>query len=247
MEKLCPQCTTIKPISDFGKSSYRAGGLRAVCKLCNNAKAREWGKANPERALALARKWAAANPERAKEIKAANYRRNKDRYMTIAKERHAADPAIAIERARKWAIKNPSKVKAASAKYRDRNHDRLAESNREYRAKNLERVHQNEKKWRQANKSAVRAADRRREMAELQASPRWLTAIGRAQIEEFYEIAAARTAQTGEQHHVDHIHPVRGKNFRGLHVPWNLQVLTAAENLVKSAKLLDASVAFPGA
>jgi len=67
----------------------------------------------------------------------------------------------------------------------------------------------------------------------------WLSAIQLAQIEEFYEIAAARNMQTGVEHHVDHIHALRGKTFSGLHVPWNLQVITAEENLRKGAKFIE--------
>ncbi len=66
---------------------------------------------------------------------------------------------------------------------------------------------------------------RKRCRDELQ-TPKW------ANTEEIAEIYRNRP----EGYHVDHILPLNGKNVSGLHVPSNLQYLTASENLSKSNK-----------
>lgn len=71
-----------------------------------------------------------------------------------------------------------------------------------------------------------------------QATPKWLTADQHAEIKAIYADARRLTASTGYGHHVDHIIPIWGENVRGLHVPWNLCVVTAANNLRKTNRMV---------
>jgi hypothetical protein len=69
----------------------------------------------------------------------------------------------------------------------------------------------------------------------LKRTPKWLTAKDRKDIRAIYDEAANKTMATGIQHHIDHIIPLRGRYVSGLHVPNNLQILLAEDNLKKRA------------
>jgi rubredoxin len=81
-----------------------------------------------------------------------------------------------------------------------------------------------------------RAKEARRHAIKLQRTPLWLDSEHFKQIIAFYKEAAKRTKEEGYPFHVDHIVPLRGKTVSGLHVPWNLQVLTHEENIRKGNK-----------
>ena len=71
------------------------------------------------------------------------------------------------------------------------------------------------------------------------ATPKWLTDAQKMEIRLKYRLAIELSRATGERHAVDHIIPLHGETVCGLHVPWNLQVLTQKDNLLKYNKLID--------
>lgn len=95
------------------------------------------------------------------------------------------------------------------------------------------------KEWAKRNPAKVIANAYRRTEALRQRVPAWLSDEHWERINAFYLEARRKTEETGIVHHVDHVFPLRGKTMSGLHVPWNLQVLTAAENLRKAASVSD--------
>ena len=93
--------------------------------------------------------------------------------------------------------------------------------------------------WKKNNIVQVRADTKARRRKHRQATPSWLTRSQKSEIRQLYQIAITMTKTTGEQYVVDHIIPLRSDSVCGLHVPWNLRVMTQEENLKKSNKLLD--------
>lgn len=93
------------------------------------------------------------------------------------------------------------------------------------------------KKWIKSNKSRMTFHCSNRRSLKKNATPPWLTSIHYAQIQEMYDVAYAKSVQTGISYHVDHIFPLNGIGFNGLHVPWNLQILPAHKNISKGNKM----------
>ena len=92
--------------------------------------------------------------------------------------------------------------------------------------------------WKANNKTQVLADNKVRRRKHREATPSWLTRKQKSEIRQLYQIAITMTQTTGEQYVVDHIVPLRSDYVCGLHVPWNLRVITQEENLKKSNKLV---------
>lgn len=88
--------------------------------------------------------------------------------------------------------------------------------------------------WKERNQLQVLADNKVRRRKHRQATPPWLTRKQKTEIRQIYQIAITMTKTTGERYVVDHIVPLRSEVVCGLHVPWNLRVITQEENLKKS-------------
>jgi 5-methylcytosine-specific restriction endonuclease McrA len=77
----------------------------------------------------------------------------------------------------------------------------------------------------------------RRRASKLKATPKWLSKSQLEAIKCKYSLAGMFTKNSGIDYVVDHIVPLRGKTVCGLHVPWNLQIITAKDNWKKGNKL----------
>lgn len=104
----------------------------------------------------------------------------------------------------------------------------------------VKRVYQ--KAWKDKNITWVRADTKSRRRKHREATPSWLTTAQKREMREVYKSAITLTKLTGTQYVVDHICPLRSDVVCGLHVPWNLRVITQTENLFKSNKLVDTQI-----
>lgn len=86
------------------------------------------------------------------------------------------------------------------------------------------------------NTEKYKASGAKRRAAKLNATPKWLTKQDYVEIEDIYWQSKEYNRLLYDIFHVDHIIPLQGKNVCGLHVPWNLQILTEKENLSKNNK-----------
>ena len=131
---------------------------------------------------------------------------------------------------------NSEKIAATNKAYREANKEKEAARIKAWQKANPERVAAKNKAWKDANPEKVVAKSAKRRAAKLRRTPPWLTQEHHDQITSIYAERSRLTKETGIEHHVDHILPLQGKNVCGLHVPWNLRVITAQDNLRKSNK-----------
>ena len=121
-----------------------------------------------------------------------------------------------------------------SVEYRARTVEQRSEYNKKHRIENIEHYKNYAKEHREKNRAWHCAYQSKRRARKMQAI---LSEDFYKEVKIIYKKREKITKKTGQIHHVDHIVPLQGENVCGLHVPWNLQIITADENIAKSNNL----------
>ena len=122
----------------------------------------------------------------------------------------------------KWSAANKEKNAAKAARYRER--------------AGKAKLKEQRQRLYFADHSYAKAKIRERHAIRRRASPKWLTLSHKREIRTIYHAATLAEKHTGIQHHVDHVQPLSGKDRCGLHVPWNMQIIPATDNVRKHNK-----------
>jgi hypothetical protein len=124
-----------------------------------------------------------------------------------------------------------------TARYRARNAEKRRAYDKVYREAKPEKSAERQRRYRKRKPEVRRLQTMKRVATEIRATPPWLTPLHRYEMRAIYRRASIMQKIMGANFDVDHIQPLRGADRRGLHVPWNLQVLPSRENRRKSNKV----------
>jgi hypothetical protein len=138
---------------------------------------------------------------------------------------------------KEWDSSNKEYVLQKARNWHYANYDNVKEKKiigiKSWRKNNVEKCREYSKKCYQNNKEKSHAHSAKYRANKRNAIPKWFNDSMKNEIEYLFKIAKQKTVETGIKHEVDHIVPLKGKTVSGLHVPWNLQVITQFENRSK--------------
>lgn len=157
--------------------------------------------------------------------------------LTYGRKYYKRTRPTRIEASRKWRKNHPQYAREYHIKWRAKNKEYVNEKSREWSLKNKGKRKEIRRKYAQNNRHKLNATAAKRRFLKELATPKWTTKEMLDRIEGVYLAAQELKKFAGCLLEVDHIIPLQGKEVCGLHVFWNLQLLTPEENVKKGNKL----------
>ncbi len=100
----------------------------------------------------------------------------------------------------------------------------------------MQKAKEQNRLWKKNNPHKRNKHHAKRRAAKIQAGTKYFRDLYKDQVAVYYMFAKVLEKLMGEPMHVDHVIPLQGKNVSGLHIPANLQILTATANMKKGNK-----------
>jgi len=202
------------------------------------------GKAKKEKKAAYRKAYSKAYYEANKEKVAAynkayreSRKESKAAYDTVYREANK-EKVAASKKA--WAVANKERVAASCKAHYEANKEKINAWYKAYYKANKARVLASQKTYKDSNKERVASWNAKRRALKLKQIPVHLRDCSheKQRILQTYKLRNILSEATGVQHHVDHMWPL---SDGGPHWSGNLQVITAYENLSKSASVCEAT------
>lgn len=206
----CKTCNITKPFTDFATRQWKTSKGEAregYRKVCYECQ-REIDNARYNAPVSRKRDWKRLYDA----LHAEERQEYREKYYAENRERWT-------DRENGW--RHSDRAKAYDATYEARPEVREAAKMRGHR-------------WRQANKPRLVVKTRARQAKVARATPAWADLDA---ILALYELAAQMTKETGIRHEVDHYFPLVSEVVCGLHVHFNLRIITGAENRSKANRM----------
>ena len=167
--------------------------------------------------------------------------------LMYAQLRYVANPEKMDKQSKRQAaqyLANPEKAKAGARRAYQADPEKFKVRTAKYAKEHVMEMRAWRAKWKKAHPEQAAATAGIRRAVKRHALPPW---VDRKAIRKIYAESREISKATGIVHHVDHIYPLMHKAFTGLHVPWNLQIITATENCVKHNSVTPSmlSMSFP--
>ena len=216
MYKTCSSCGLQLEANRFSKNKSKSMGLQNECKSCTALYKRRYYAQLQSRGMVIPKEKVCSTCKKCKP--AAEF----FRWSYSADGLNANCGECDKGKVRAYERARPDKARARKQAWIERNPEGRAAASAKYAKANQGKAN---------NQAAKRRA------YKLKATPTWVDSDHLWFIEEIYLLAKQRSLMLGYPWEVDHIVPLQGPNVCGLHVYWNLQVVTRGTNRKKGNRL----------
>lgn len=157
----------------------------------------------------------------------------KECFQSKRKPYYEANRESAKERTKEWSKNNKQRKAETDKIYYQNNKEKIQEYKHRWYRENKQHKKEYDKEYRKVNQYKYNENKARYKAKLKKASPKWLTDAHKEEMKFYYWYAKFCQDEINEKCSVDHIIPIQSDIVCGLHVPWNLQIMTQSENSSK--------------